>query len=146
MESNKRRRLSNLLIKKKLQLRLSGVMGVLLLFLGVALWTINNWAISFVMGGETAQGLVFSGYLAQIKMITLFAGLFIFAVSFLLGLFITHHLAGPIYRFERVFERMEQGDLSMTVHLRKHDEFHDTAAALNRAISGLREKIGPRAD
>jgi len=63
------------------------------------------------------------------------------AAVFGLALLYSHFIAGPIYRFEKTFEDMRGGNLSMIVKLRKRDEFQDTADILNYALSSLRSKI-----
>jgi HAMP domain-containing protein len=144
MVENSKRRLSNLLVKKKLQFKLASIISFLMMSMMISLWLANNWSIAFVMGSKQTNDVVFLGYLHQIRLITLLAGLIIFCANFLFVLPLTHYFAGPVYRFERVFEEMEKGDLSMTVKLRKHDELQETAMALNRAIIGLRKKFEGR--
>jgi methyl-accepting chemotaxis protein len=136
------RRITNLLVKKRLQLKFIGVLGFMMLAMLASLWLVNIWGVQYVMGGTKLKDVVFLGYIHQIRLITLVAGLFVFIVNFLFVIGITHFFAGPIYRFERVFEQMEKGDLNIHVRLRKHDELQDTAMALNRAIVGLRNKFG----
>lgn len=142
MTQKSQRKFSNIFVKKKLQLKFVAVIGFLMATMMLTLWLANTWGVSFVIGADRTRDVVFLGYMHQIKTITLMAGLFVLGVNFIFVIGITHYFAGPVYRFERVFEQMEKGDLSMTVHLRKHDELQDTAVALNRAILGLRTKFG----
>ena len=54
----------------------------------------------------------------------------------------THRLAGPIYRFRRVFADVERGVLTMRVSTRQHDYLATEAHELDRMVASLRERIG----
>jgi len=62
-------------------------------------------------------------------------------LSFLFALYMTHYIAGPIYRFERTFERLRAGDLSVQVRLRKRDEFQEVARLFNESLVSVRQQI-----
>ncbi|TYO98332.1 hypothetical protein EDC39_107133 [Geothermobacter ehrlichii] len=55
------------------------------------------------------------------------AGVFIAVFS----MFVTHRIAGPLFRFEKTFEAMSNRDFSWNVVLRAKDEAKQTAAKLN---------------
>lgn len=57
------------------------------------------------------------------------------------GIFISHRIAGPIYRFEKTAEEIKSGNLQTRVHLRWADEFKELAAKLNEALSSLDNSI-----
>ena len=57
--------------------------------------------------------------------------------ALLTGLFMTHRMAGPIYKFKAELERIEAGHAPRPIHLRKGDEFQDVAEALTRALETL---------
>jgi methyl-accepting chemotaxis protein len=61
-------------------------------------------------------------------------------VVILVSVFVSHKLAGPIFRLEQVAETVAQGDLSVRVHFRDGDELSETAVHVNRMIESLREK------
>lgn len=54
----------------------------------------------------------------------------IFAVVILTTL-LSHRIAGPMYRFERTLELMQQGYLNYTIHLRDKDEGQELASRIN---------------
>jgi methyl-accepting chemotaxis protein len=49
----------------------------------------------------------------------------------LFALFITHRMAGPMYRLEQTLDQMKQGNLTDTIRLRKKDAGKEIAAKLN---------------
>ncbi len=58
---------------------------------------------------------------------------------FILSIFASHKIAGPLYRIENVANSIQKGDLSVDLSkLRAGDELCDLAAALNGAVTTLR--------
>lgn len=64
----------------------------------------------------------------------------IFIVAFLC-IKITHTIAGPVYRMERVARGIGEGDLTNFIKLRQRDELKDLADSMNEMTMGLRNKI-----
>lgn len=56
-------------------------------------------------------------------------------------IFISHKIAGPLYRFEDILHRMNRGELDMRCHLRKFDEAKSVAQAFNTALESLDTRI-----
>ena len=66
------------------------------------------------------------------------------AVFFLLtvhSVFVSHRIAGPLYRFRMVFKALIEGNLSIRANIRKHDYLHTDARALNEMIEVLETRI-----
>ncbi len=58
---------------------------------------------------------------------------------FILSIFVSHKIAGPIFRMENAAQSVRDGDLSVDLSkLRAGDELKDLARAINGAISKLR--------
>lgn len=67
-------------------------------------------------------------------------GLYIFLIGAgisILSLFLSHRVAGPLYRFERSVEEITKGNLSFRIRLRKKDEAKELAELMNRMIETL---------
>ena len=64
----------------------------------------------------------------------------IFIVAFLC-IKITHTIAGPVYRMERVARGIGEGDLTNFIKLRQRDELKDLADSMNEMTMGLRNKV-----
>ncbi len=56
-------------------------------------------------------------------------------------IFVTHTIAGPVYRMERVSRSIGEGDLTNFIRLRPKDELKDLADAMNEMTMGLRNKV-----
>jgi len=57
------------------------------------------------------------------------------------GVFFTHRIAGPLYRFRSIFHSVANGDLTVRTSIRKSDYLHVEAQCLGEMVSALREKI-----
>jgi len=76
---------------------------------------------------------------------SLISGLIITLLGVILLLRASHHLAGPLYRFEKNAEKISSGDLTENVRLRNRDEmirfgekFSEMTSALNKQISDIK--------
>ena len=56
-------------------------------------------------------------------------------------LFISHRIAGPMFRFEKELKAIGEGDLTKDIRLRKEDQITEMAASLNKAVASLHEKV-----
>ena len=56
-------------------------------------------------------------------------------------LFVSHKLAGPMFRFEADLKIIGDGDLTKKVRLRKKDQFMAIVDTLNRMTASLHEKL-----
>lgn len=56
-------------------------------------------------------------------------------------LFVSHKIAGPIFRFEKEIDLMAEGDLTRRIRLRKKDQMAVLAEGLDKMSSSLQEKV-----
>jgi len=56
-------------------------------------------------------------------------------------LFVSHKIAGPLYRFELEMKDIGEGDLTKSIKLRQKDQISEMAKSLNKMVAGLREKV-----
>ncbi|MBI3891626.1 MAG: HAMP domain-containing protein [Candidatus Wallbacteria bacterium] len=60
---------------------------------------------------------------------------------FLLSILVTHTIAGPVYRMEKVAKEIGTGNLAIVTTLRPRDELKELADAFNVMTRGLAERI-----
>jgi len=73
---------------------------------------------------------------------TLIVILLIFLIiSAILSIFVSHTIAGPMYRFEKTFQAIMNGDLTLRIGLRKGDEFKHLAETINEMVNTLRTSL-----
>lgn len=57
-----------------------------------------------------------------------------------LAVWLSHRIAGPVYRLKKSMQQAGSGDLSVLVRLRENDEFQDLKNEFNDMISGIRDR------
>ena len=83
--------------------------------------------------GEILQPAIFISY-----------GIGVILIGFatiILTIFISHKIAGPLYRFERSAEEIGKGNLTLVTQLRESDQAKDLANAFSRMTNDLRKKL-----
>ena len=56
-------------------------------------------------------------------------------------IFLSHKIAGPLYRFQKTLDEMERGNLTVRCHLRKFDEAMAVGDSFNRVLQFLDSTI-----
>lgn len=56
-------------------------------------------------------------------------------------LFVSHKIAGPLYRLKKAMHDLGEGDLSTEIKLRKLDQLKDIAEAFNGMVRNLKERF-----
>ncbi|OGW84717.1 MAG: hypothetical protein A3C35_00360 [Omnitrophica bacterium RIFCSPHIGHO2_02_FULL_46_11] len=70
-------------------------------------------------------------------------GLGIFLVLFIGwgSIFLTHKVAGPIFKMGQYIRELQKGDLTVRIKFRKFDEIHHLAGEFNEMVSALEERV-----
>lgn len=58
-----------------------------------------------------------------------------------LTMFVSHKIAGPIYRFRKVLEGLQGGNFEHEAHIRQEDQFHALEKTLNSMIVTVRDEV-----
>lgn len=72
-----------------------------------------------------------------IQLLVILQALFL-SVTFLVSMFVSHRIAGPLFKLKQFFRRASEGDTFSTLSFRKADHFQDLARSYNDMMSGLR--------
>lgn len=152
-----RRRLSNYLLNKRLQLRYVGFVTILSAVLsgtlGYLIWQQENQASSQILAsvdtmcesGDAEACADFrhdldeslSRYDNSLVLIMGGVGLGLGVVLFFFMVVMTHKIAGPLYKVSTYFRRMSRGQLGPVYPLRKGDmlmEFYDKFQGMHEAV------------
>jgi methyl-accepting chemotaxis protein len=62
----------------------------------------------------------------------------VIVVTGVMTIFVSHGVAGPVYRFKKVLAEVSAGNLNINIKLRKYDDLQDLADAMNAVIAELR--------
>lgn len=69
------------------------------------------------------------------------ATVIVLVVCFIVSLMLSHRIAGPIWKMEKNLRALNSGNLDVNFHIRKRDEFHLLAAALEEHAGRLKELL-----
>jgi hypothetical protein len=142
--STYKRNLKNLLINPDYQLRYvfwltSSGFALVLLNALIAYSYINENYVTLVDLSPMTDEAKVQLYTELRHLIYALTGLsFVFMfVMIILGIFLSHRTAGPLYHFKRVFQEIKAGNLNHRIHLRPKDEFQDVAKDFNEMMDAI---------
>jgi methyl-accepting chemotaxis protein len=129
---------------KKFQFRMMGTLLLLVLIATLVTTLINHYfflssMVDFTMEygrGPTGKELI----VASMKPLIIILPV-VFVVLAAIIIFISHRIAGPLFRLKMFMEKVENGDYSVQLKFRKHDSIHDIADSFNRMVEGIRARF-----
>lgn len=130
------------LIKTGLQLRYMGLIVVTML----AISAVTGWIIYYFSWSAIADTPDLDlAKVAQIfedvnwRLLQFMAGMML--VISAVSIFVSHKIAGPVFRFEQMTKVVANGDLTQEIHLRTGDELRELEIDFNKMIVSLREIV-----
>ena len=102
-------------------------------------WTPLHNKVAWLESGVDAD-VFFAQTMGRVFVTTALMIVFFGALSFLLGLLITHRVAGPLFRLGRAAGRASDAKYSERVTLRQRDYIHDFARKFNRMMERFEEE------
>ena len=112
------------------------------LLTGVLVYSLSQKSNTVVFEHSRALVKSTADFLLPLLMQTVIVVTIIVAVAtILLTLFISHSIAGPLYRLKKELGAIEVGDLTSGFSLRKDDQLQDVASSMAAMIKGLKDKI-----
>jgi methyl-accepting chemotaxis protein len=144
MEKRTRRRIyfidktfqSNFILKFCGLVVFGGLLTVGILYL----WAANATTVSIVNSRVVVTTT--ANYILPLLIQTVFIVTIIIAIATIITtLFISHKIAGPLYRFKKIMEAMGEGDFLTQVRIRKGDQLQNLAKIFDDMISKNRTKI-----
>lgn len=146
MEKQRTWRRRNFFIKKDFQGKI-----ILKFFLAILVGAIIFTAILSLFSADTITITYEDSYLkldktpkALLQEIIRAYGLYILLLGIIISgfsLFLSHRIAGPLYRLERSVEEITKGNLAFKIVLRKKDEARELADGMNIMIEALSNRI-----
>ena len=68
------------------------------------------------------------------------SGVLFLLLTGIIGIFLSHRIAGPLYKIQKTFEKIKDGDLTQRVFLRPKDELRDFAEDFNQMMDSIENK------
>lgn len=128
---------SRYIVKLGLQMRYMGVVLLALLLVSMVV----GWTVWFTIWKQICDPALTNEQLIDIfargNEILLWKMLVAIVFICFVSIFVSHKIAGPVYRFEESAKTIANGDFSLRIRLRKSDELHDLADAFNRMSESL---------
>ena len=147
MNNNPIFRRRNYFIKKNFQVNFTVKFLIIILieaFLaaGLFLYMSKGTLTTGYLGSELRIARTYDFFLPML----LLSNLIIVGVSAVIGIgvliFLSHRLAGPLYRFENILDAIKKGDLTQRFKLREKDEFVELQNSINEHTDTLDKNIG----
>ncbi|MBD3296183.1 MAG: HAMP domain-containing protein [Candidatus Omnitrophica bacterium] len=138
MPKHKRRQY---LISRRFQIKYISL--ILLFMFGTAVITgYMVYVTTWVMFGEKLAAVYPQGLLLEVvknvNMVLLLRLIFLSPLVILVGLILSHRIAGPIYRIREQLKKIRSGDHGHDIKLREKDELKDLADEVNDLSRDLR--------
>lgn len=132
-------------IKKKFQLRYF-LINLLFMLIGSLIVGYTVYSTGWALFGEQLSKICPQGYLsAQIRFVNntlFFRMLLLMPIIAVISLFLSHRIAGPLYRLEHSLKEIAQNlNLTLRFKLRKKDELKELAEALNKVMDKFAELV-----
>ena len=86
----------------------------------------------------TSAGNFFFG---RFVLIALAAGAAIAIAGWLIFLYCSHKIAGPLYRFEKTIDEISRGNVSFRVKLREDDQLDDIQPYINNLLENIDHRV-----
>ena len=134
------------LINSRLQLRLIGVFLAVSCVASLFQVVLLNRSMMDLAQRLPGDGDLLLGHLPTVLLVNIGLTFAVLApLTFLIGLAVTHRVAGPAYNMTRYCQALARGEEPGPCKVRDKDELQDLCAALNAAVARLREDDGAAA-
>ena len=140
----KRRR--NFFVDRKFQMqfiiKFCVIVVVTVLFVLTALYFLTKKAttVSFVNSRVVVQGTADFLFPILVQTIIIAAIMVSIATAFII-IFITHRIAGPVYRFKKVIANLGTGNFAGECKIRRKDDLQELASAINEMMANVRVNL-----
>lgn len=135
------RRRRRYIIAPEFQLRYVGII-LIAVFLVAMTCVLTTYYSSISILGEKLSYVYPQGRLAvtlkEVNMIVLYRVLILVPFIALVGIFLSHRIAGPAYRIEKTLREIGKGNFDIRITLRKNDELKEVADAVNDMAADLK--------
>ncbi len=134
------------LINKKFQLRFAFYVCSWLVILSLAypliISSLFDYFIRYLAADPMGPGLALLEKARQeIFIFLIVMEVALIGLAFLISLFMSHKVAGPIYKMRKFFLEARNGNLEQSLFLRKNDYFTEMVPAYNEMMSAIRMQI-----
>ncbi len=98
------------------------------------------------LSADPSIGLQILSKRQDVFLLLVFLQLAVMSVMFLVSIFLSHRIAGPIYKLSKSMELARDGKLEGPIYFRKNDHFKEVADLFNSMMARLNERTKSRED
>jgi methyl-accepting chemotaxis protein len=140
-------RRKNYFIKKKFQTNFSVYFAALvvleIILIGILLFYVSRGTFTTAYSPEGIQIKPTAIYFfINFLIISLIVAAAVCLSALVVFIFLSHRLAGPLYRFEKSLEDITNGRLNMRVKIRRTDQLEELKSSLNTFLDIMDDRIG----
>lgn len=136
---------ANFLINKKFQLKFAFYVCSWIFALSMVypliIYNIFEYFLQMVSQGADAHGVITVEKIKAVEnQVLLLLGilqLLFLGITFMLSIFLSHRIAGPLYKLKKSMEEVARGNLDLRITFRKNDHFMDMQDTFNDMIQHL---------
>lgn len=130
-------------VAAKFQLKFVGM--ILFFMFAVAIFAaLTSYYYTWMLLGQKLANIYpqgrLVGILRQANYILFVRVLLVSPLVAIAAVFLSHRIAGPLYRMKKTLDEVASGNYSLRLHLRRTDELKDVAESINRIIELLQQK------
>ena len=134
----------NYIVHKKFQFRMLGLLLILVLAATLITTLINHYFfLSSIVNFIEQHGRPPTGselIIASTKPLFIILPV-AFIIIGIFCVFISHRIAGPLYRLKMFMEKVQNGDYTVHLRFRGGDAIHDVADSFNQMVEGIRQNL-----
>lgn len=158
MASSQQYRRNIFLINRPFQMRFSFYVCSWLFALSfvypIIIYNLFNYLARYLQLDPNGPGLAaIQGTRKEVLLLLVVFQVIFLIITFMISVFLSHRIAGPLYKLKSFFRQNGDGKLSPEIHFREHDHFKDVADEYNQMLSrlsaelrGVREMISATAN
>mgnify|MGYP001607264839 CR=1 FL=1 len=140
-----------LLVNRKFQFRFTfyicSWLFILSLSYPVIIYNLFDFFIKFLKLGPGPDAVqILENTQGEILWLLVALHLVFLAVTFLICLFLSHRIAGPLFNLQRRMQDVKEGRLSSDLQFRKSDHFPELAIAYNEMVQGIQGRTQGNSD
>jgi len=129
----------------RFQLKYVGLILLLMFLTGAMCAYVVYYTTMLLLGEKLANVYPQGRLISMVKLVNLqilFSLILVTPLVALIGIFLSHRIAGPINRMEKFLANMAAGDITSRLVLRSKDEMIRLADGINLVVDSLRVKVG----
>lgn len=133
------------LINRPFQIKFSLLISIIVVLISlvfpIAVYDIMNSFIDFAHNHNPSAVTSITAQKKEILLNIIFSQAVIAAVFFLVSIFFSHKIAGPLYKLSMHLEKIRSHNRPGKLFFRKGDYFQDLAEDINKTFSSLSEEV-----